>query len=524
MSAHPAKFSSPIVAVMREILLNNYPDWFGRPVLFDPFAGDGSALHALCTDLGWLYSGCEIEASFINAPGIRHGDACDPSMYPPVTHPNETATSGWIVATSPPYGNGLCLAEGERVLTRDLRWVPVGDLEVADELFAFEEEPGLISNGRTARRRYAESMVTHAEPATVECVRVVLADGSEVVTTPEHPWLVRPHAYGSVAPSQRRGPGAGITQWVPSTDLLARDGVGVGLGHRAGAHGNRYALKQFEPWSYADHRLAGWLAGIFDGEGHLTAPIRKTALKLGVCQNRGLVLDAIHHGLADMGFRFGVYDKASTSKVQAIEMQGGLPEIARLLGQVRPMRLLDKFLNIDPSDMVTQPTAVEVVAVEPVGRRDIMKLSTSSRTYIGEGFLMHNSDHAVANDASKRYTYRKAISTIEGVDRELHESNLGRYGYRSTKRDGKSTKRAEYWRIADKIVGNWSSASMVILNVSDFIARGQVEPHVADWKDLLARHGWADQTDHPVGTRRMRNGENAEARVDHEVVIVGRRA
>jgi hypothetical protein len=239
--SHPAKFSAPIIAVIREILLNNYPEWFGRPVLFDAFAGDGSALHALCADLGWLYSGCEIEASFINAPGIRRGDACDPSMYPPVTHPNETATSGWIVVTSPPYGNGL-------------------------------------------------------------------------------------------------------------------------------------------------------------------------------------------------------------------------------------------------------------------------------------------SDHAVANDASKRYTYRKAISTIEGVDRELHESNLGRYGYRSTKRDGKSTKRAEYWRIADKIVGNWSSASMVILNVSDFIARGQVEPHVADWKDLLARHGWTDQTDHPVGTQRMRNGENADQRVDHEVVIVGRRA
>ncbi|WP_189308504.1 putative antirestriction adenine methyltransferase [Streptomyces albospinus] len=36
------------------------------------------------------------------------------------------------------------------------------------------------------------------------------------------------------------------------------------------------------------------------------------------------------------------------------------------------------------------PSRVRVVAVEPIGRQEIQSISTSSRTYIGEGYAMHN--------------------------------------------------------------------------------------------------------------------------------------
>lgn len=133
-------------------------------------------------------------------------------------------------------------------------------------------------------------------------------------------------------------------------------------------------------------------------------------------------------------------------------------------------------------------------------------------------------DGHLPRDGSRRKTYRKAKIDLTGnPEAKLEPGSMAGLGYRGTKRDGKSQRRARYWEIADACVANWGSASLVIVNVSDFVSGGEVEPHVADWKALLARHGWVDQTDHEVATPRMRDGANGDVRVDHEVVIVARK-
>jgi hypothetical protein len=137
-------------------------------------------------------------------------------------------------------------------------------------------------------------------------------------------------------------------------------------------------------------------------------------------------------------------------------------------------------------------------------------------------------DAHLARDASRRKNYRKAKAIITGdVEADLEEQSMARFGYRGTKRPedgGKSAKRTEYWRIARECVEHWQTASMVLVNVSDFKhSNGLIEPVVDDWRKLLHEAGWTDQTVMPVGTRRMRDGSNADQRVDHEVVIVGRR-
>lgn len=137
-------------------------------------------------------------------------------------------------------------------------------------------------------------------------------------------------------------------------------------------------------------------------------------------------------------------------------------------------------------------------------------------------------DNHRARDTSRRRNYRKAKAEATGDPAaELDPANMANYGYRGTKRlegGGRSIRRVKYWELADACVACWDSARMVIVNVSDFMYdNGKVEPVVDDWKQLLFRHGWTDQVDHPVGTPRMRDGENADQRVDHEVVIVARR-
>lgn len=134
-------------------------------------------------------------------------------------------------------------------------------------------------------------------------------------------------------------------------------------------------------------------------------------------------------------------------------------------------------------------------------------------------------DNHAPQDASKRYFYRKTKIDLTGnPSAELHVNNMGRYGYRGTKRGGISKRRAEYWRIARESVVHWSTADMVLLNVSDFKhSNGQIEPLVTDWRCLLKEHGWTHLIEHPVATARMRNGANADQRAEHEVIVVAKR-
>lgn len=133
-------------------------------------------------------------------------------------------------------------------------------------------------------------------------------------------------------------------------------------------------------------------------------------------------------------------------------------------------------------------------------------------------------DSWAAQDPSKRKNYRRALEEITGEDRQLHVNNQGRYGYRGT--TAKSKKRVEYWRIARESVRNWSGASLVVVNVSDFIYSklgiDHTEPVVAEWDNLLKEHGWQTYRV-PVGTRRMRHGANSDKRVPAEWILVGSR-
>lgn len=134
-------------------------------------------------------------------------------------------------------------------------------------------------------------------------------------------------------------------------------------------------------------------------------------------------------------------------------------------------------------------------------------------------------DHHEAKDESERKTYRSAVTENEGRDRELHPNNMGRYGYRNTKRlesGGRSVKRKTFWRIAEECVTNWHPADLVIVNVSDFISAKEIEPFTEDWMVLMERHGWFPLKVGQVGTQRMTYGsdDSRDERLAHEWVLV----
>lgn len=130
-------------------------------------------------------------------------------------------------------------------------------------------------------------------------------------------------------------------------------------------------------------------------------------------------------------------------------------------------------------------------------------------------------DHFIstAADASSRMTYRHAAAALSGNPRyELSETNMGRWGYRSTDRlDARA--RMMYWHLARRSVRHWSDAERALVNVSDFLAGDRRVPVVDQWVELLQAHGWSVDLVHEVRTRRNRNGANGDRRVETEQII-----
>ncbi len=265
------------------------------------------------------------------------------------------------VAMFPPF---FCMAPDERILTADLRWVRCGDLQHGDGILAFEEEP----QPGNRSRRWQWGTVTRSEPAVAPCVRVTLDDGSSVVTTRNHPWMAHTH----------RTVGSKGT-WVHAEDLIP---------------GKHHVQRLTGTWEADDSRSGGWLAGIFDGEGNIH--LNSSTSKLAVSQNPGLISDQFVLDMKEFGFDVGVHPRPIGCVGH--EVEGGLPSILRVLGTLRPERLIrDLRLRQDIGQRTTRSRVSEdyrrcaVVAVEDIGVQSIQQIETSTKTYVGEGFAMHNS-------------------------------------------------------------------------------------------------------------------------------------
>jgi hypothetical protein len=64
----------------------------------DPFAGTGERLGRLCDELGFEFTGTEIEPEWIVDARVHRGDSTDADAYP---------TGEYVIATSPSYPNGM---------------------------------------------------------------------------------------------------------------------------------------------------------------------------------------------------------------------------------------------------------------------------------------------------------------------------------------------------------------------------------------------------------------------------------
>lgn len=241
-----------------------------------------------------------------------------------------------------------CLDAGMRVLTADLRWIPVGNLVVGDRLVGFHED--LRPHNTTA-----PAEVTYTSRIVKPRVRVVTTHG-ELICSGDHMFV------GKLGETGR-------ARWLRANLLCP------------GAHLRYFAA----PWATDMSYEAGWLAGMIDGEGHWAK-----SGELVVSQKIGPVLDRVLSVLARKGIEFRVYARDKDDVCQ-VSLRGAGTGLAHI-GRFRPVRMLTKAeLQWGGRRVYGKRTQKPIViAVEPLGEGEVIAIKTTTRTFIAEGFLSHN--------------------------------------------------------------------------------------------------------------------------------------
>ena len=263
-----------------------------------------------------------------------------------------------------------CLGVETPTLTRDLRWVPGGELSLGSDLLAFDDLPPSVVG-----RRYVDGRVTRFERLMAPTVKITLSDGTVFFATREHRFLAY---FGEHNASVR---------WLSAEDMLTYWGKG-----------NKMELANYLPVWHEDRSYeGGFLAAAFDGEGSLCHSGKHEdgetfGYQLSYNQKDNQMLAAVKTYLTQFGFDFS--DSPDSEGKHNITIKGGFTEICRFLGTFRPPRLLAKWMSMDVSRKFLECKSghrIAVVGVEDGGEHEIASMSTSAGTYFSGGFGSHNS-------------------------------------------------------------------------------------------------------------------------------------
>lgn len=293
----------------------------------------------------------------------------DPDMrLAALFHDSGKPDSFWLDPNAPEGGGGhfYCIQPDAKVLMDDLTWKSADEVRVGDSIIAFDE----FAVGKSRKWRIAK--IVGASTKILPSCRITFSNGTTLVASENHMWLTG-------AKRDRRW--QSTKTLTPGTEIIA----------------------PMEVWETEDSWDAGWLAGFLDGEGCISRTNLSFAQKEGDC------LDRLEKLLADRGFDVYLW-RDSTGRASAVQgrIRGGVTEQMRLLGTIRPIRLianwtrlLDHKTNSDQARfMFGNNKRVLVESIVEVGDAQVIALGTTTNTLIVEGLASHNShpDHPESAD------------------------------------------------------------------------------------------------------------------------------
>jgi hypothetical protein len=286
-------------------------------------------------------------------------------------------------------GVHYCMSPRHKVLLSNLTYRSLGDVRPGDEIVGFDE-----NGGPRNPRRFRTGRVLAATPMRAPLFRVTLRNGKTFDVTADHRWLAR------------RRCGSNRWEWLHTHELVPAP-TGVKSGSQI--------CKPFDEWQREPTYEAGWLAGLFDGEGTLSKPNSKQGgIYVGFAQNSGIVLDRATELLTRLGVRHEVHNYR---KCQVVRLQGTSSDKLGFLERVGAVRLLDKFRpemlgrvqnNGDDDGEV-------VASVERIRSGDIIQIATSTKTMIVDGYAHHNCHYFYHPNTGRPYGGENLYTRLKNI-------------------------------------------------------------------------------------------------------------
>ena len=294
-----------------------------------------------------------------------------------------------------------CVTPDTRLLTHDLRWVRAGDIQTGDVLIGVQEQ---MDDQYARHLAVGEATVYGTKEDTV--YEVAFEDGRMVRCNGEHGWLVKKV-------------GLKGTEWVATQDIYHE------IAERDGRPRHWSVMSLCAPWDEDAGREAGYVAGLLDADGSLAI----TSLIVVFAQQANIVLSRMEAALETRGYAIGkskcktaehLAQCESKEQVYGLRVLGGLAEQMRLLGSIRPPRLLERWLTLfDLSKRRLEGrgsgagTPARIKSITIIGTEEIVLLGSSCGTYIAEGLVCHNT---VLKMAKKRAHVDAVITACAASD------------------------------------------------------------------------------------------------------------
>lgn len=350
-------------------------------------------------------------------------------------------------------GSAYCLDPETLIAVSDGGWRPIGELEAGDKVLAVDEELVTTDGGKRSRR-WREADVQKVWRTRKIAYRLRFSDGQSLTASGDHRFLAHREGHWSwrtvadiaaqLANPRRKTPGIKVARALrpPVTFKIDYEGQDYCAGYLAGAQlGDGYMRGDVDAFPYwaigvgEDDRAlvdrvrtcasgfgvklhqsirlpdgrgwqrrplsilrtnarsqvdvlihmseaqdspawrAGWLAGLYDTDGGLADK------SLAFYQKDREVLHRVARYAADLGFNVTVHQKTAT-------LVGDLAERYAFCQLIRPA-LARKIPSLDARTLNMHGDC-RVVAIEEVGERGLVDITTSTGTFIAEGIVSHN--------------------------------------------------------------------------------------------------------------------------------------
>lgn len=277
--------------------------------------------------------------------------------------------------------NIACPSPETLILRSDLTWIPAGELKVGDKLIAFDENPLSGWHVKKSLGRKFRTAVVKSCPVIIKPRFKVTTDtGKTIIVSENHPFLVKP---GYHKPHI----------WKFVNNLKIGDNI-CSIGN---------------PWKTGESHNDGYLAGQFDAEGSLNfhkPGNKRHSFRVHWTQSEGPLIKVMESLLQNQDFDVMIHKRSKKRScgdgvvvpksenyktMYDLQINGGRWENIRLMGSVRPIRLLLNPRLKEAWEGVRVSCKYEkVVSVEEIGNGPVIALDTTTKTFIGNGLLQHN--------------------------------------------------------------------------------------------------------------------------------------